>query len=231
MIEKTKEKEFAIKLRQQGMTYSEILGQIPVAKSTLSLWLREVGLAKRQKQLLTKKRLAAARRGGEAKRQQRIERSHLVISGAKIDVGRITNRELLLIGAALYWAEGAKEKSGRSGIVFQFGNMDSKMILLVLRWLERVCGIKKTMLGFDLYLHESHKHRTGIARRYWSKTLSIPLSDLTRVYYKRHRLKPTNRKNISEAYFGLFRVRVNQSSELVRKIAGWTEGIVQGVEK
>ncbi len=33
----------------KGKTYSEILKDIPVAKSTLSLWLRWVGLSVRQK--------------------------------------------------------------------------------------------------------------------------------------------------------------------------------------
>ena len=37
-----KEKRRAIQLRKQGQTYGEIVKQIKVAKSTLSLWLREV---------------------------------------------------------------------------------------------------------------------------------------------------------------------------------------------
>jgi len=49
MIFKFKEKEKAIKLRKRGFSYSEILREIPVAKSTLSLWLRSVGLAKKQR--------------------------------------------------------------------------------------------------------------------------------------------------------------------------------------
>lgn len=57
MIEKTLEKLKAIKLRREGLSYREILRYVPVAKSTLSLWLRDVGLAKRQTQRLTKKDL------------------------------------------------------------------------------------------------------------------------------------------------------------------------------
>ena len=59
MLAKLKEKQKAIKFRRKGLSYSEILKKIPVAKSTLSLWLRTVRLAKRQKQRLTEKRLAA----------------------------------------------------------------------------------------------------------------------------------------------------------------------------
>jgi transposase len=72
MAVKVKEKEIAIELRRQGYSYSEILKRVPVAKSTLSLWLRSVGLAKQQKQRLTEKRLAALKRGWEACRKKRI---------------------------------------------------------------------------------------------------------------------------------------------------------------
>ena len=64
-----KYKVIALNLRKQGFSYSEILERIPVAKSTLSLWLREVGLSKRQKQHLTQKKLDAAWRGGQVKRE------------------------------------------------------------------------------------------------------------------------------------------------------------------
>jgi len=57
------QKELAISLRQGGRSYSEILQKVSVAKSTLSLWLREVGLSKKQHQRLTQKRLKAAQRG------------------------------------------------------------------------------------------------------------------------------------------------------------------------
>ncbi|MDD3728951.1 MAG: hypothetical protein PHH50_01355 [Candidatus Pacebacteria bacterium] len=55
MTQKIKEKEKAIKLRKKGLSYNDILKEIPVAKSTLSLWLRDVGLSKRQRQKLTEK--------------------------------------------------------------------------------------------------------------------------------------------------------------------------------
>jgi orotate phosphoribosyltransferase-like protein len=54
-------KQKAIQLRMNGLTYSEILKCIPVAKSTVSLWLREVDLSVPQKQRITKKRIAAQR--------------------------------------------------------------------------------------------------------------------------------------------------------------------------
>ena len=49
-------KERAIELRKQGLSYNEILLQIDVAKSSLSLWLRDIKLTKEQKNRLKKKK-------------------------------------------------------------------------------------------------------------------------------------------------------------------------------
>ena len=103
MITKQKERERAIKLRRKGRTYSEILAQIPVAKSTLSLWLREVGIAQKQKQRLTQKKREASFRGGEARRRQRVEETRAILNQAE-RIGNLKT-ELWLIGSALYWAD------------------------------------------------------------------------------------------------------------------------------
>ena len=73
-MSKPDEKLKAIELRRRGLSYREVLRHVPVANSTLSLWLRQVGLSRTQTQRLTAKRLAAGRRGGEKVRALRQER-------------------------------------------------------------------------------------------------------------------------------------------------------------
>ncbi len=107
---KSAEKERAIRLRKEGKTYSEIMAEISIAKSTLAEWLKSVQLAKPQKQRLTKKRKEAALRGAESRRKTRLtEVKGLEVKGVA-DIDQISNRELWLIGIALYWAEGSKQK-------------------------------------------------------------------------------------------------------------------------
>jgi hypothetical protein len=52
MQSKRREREQAIAFRQQGLSYSEIRQRVPVAKSSLSVWLRQVGLSEWQRQRL-----------------------------------------------------------------------------------------------------------------------------------------------------------------------------------
>jgi orotate phosphoribosyltransferase-like protein len=46
------EKEKAVELRRKGLSYKEILKQVPVAKSSLSLWLKDLPLTKDEKTVI-----------------------------------------------------------------------------------------------------------------------------------------------------------------------------------
>lgn len=223
MIVKTKEKEKAIKLRKRGFSYNEILKLVPVAKSTLSLWLKSVGLAKKQRQRLTEKKLAAMKRGWEACHKKRLDITEIIKNKARSDIGKISKRELWLMGTMLYWAEGAKEKKWNSGASLKFSNSDPTMIIFFLKWLKEICLISPQDIIYELYIHETANWKSAV--RYWSKIISIP-SPKIRVYFKHNKIN-TKRKNIGKDYHGLIMIRVKRSTNLNRKITGWTEGICQ----
>ena len=223
-MSKFEEKQRAIKLREKGYSYSEVLKQIPVAKSTLSLWLRSVGLSIKQKQRLTKKKLESALRGAKKKREQKIVLINKIHQEAEKDIKKITRRELWLMGIMLYWAEGSKEKRFATNI--QFSNSDSVMIKLFLRWLLDICKIDYNRIGFSIYIHENHKYRLKKIVDYWIKQIGFSKKYLTGVYFKKGNPK-TKRTNIGENYYGVVRIRVRRSSDLNRKIIGWIHGIMK----
>lgn len=218
-------KDKAIKFRKNGLTYSQILEKVPVAKSTLSLWLRDVGLSKHQKQLVTKKRIAGSKKGAQARKNTRILMTKDIKTRSLSEIAKLNKRDLFLIGVALYWAEGHKEKTYRIGSGVHFTNMDHKMIKFFLEWLEVICQVSKNDLIFGLYLHSSHKGRIKEIIKFWSKVTGSPSSSFTRIYLKQGNLK-TKRKNIDKNYFGTLRVSVRRSSKLNRKIAGWIDGLI-----
>lgn len=222
-------KQKAIKLRREGMSYSEILMLVPVAKSTLSIWLRSVGLSKPQQQRLTAKKLDAGKRGGAARKEARINTTAGIVNKAKKQVGVISKRELFLIGAILYWAEGTKEKEAAPGSGIQFTNSDPKMLRIFLLWLRSACKIEEEKIHFQIYLHETNEDRIREVVKYWSKSLMVAEDRLNKIYFKRSKMS-TNRKNTGELYFGLVRIKVRESSGLVRSISGWVKGITHSLE-
>ena len=226
MIPKIQEKEKAILLRKEGFSYTEILEQVPVAKSSLALWLQSVGLSKKQKQRLTDKKLASARRGALKKKEDRIFRTKIIKESAEKDVGKLTEREKWLIGIALYWAEGSKEKEWRPGSSAQFINSDPLMIRFFISWLLKICKSPENMLVFDIFLHENHKHRVGEVVEYWSSQTGFSQNYFQHIYYKKNKVH-TKRKNTGKSYFGILKINIKASSSLNRRISGWTAGIIK----
>lgn len=218
---KTDLKNLAINLRRDGFTYSEILAKVPVAKSTLSLWLRSVALAKRQQQRLTKKKLAAIQKGAAAKHQQRLNLVKKINEESKKEVRELNNTHLWLAGIMLYWAEGAKEKEHSVGHPTVFNNSDPRMIRLFVKWLNEIVKIPKADLKFSIYIHETAD--AGKALNFWSKILTCEKNKI-KVYFKRNSIK-TNRKNTGNNYYGLLRITVRRSANLNRRIAAWISHI------
>lgn len=218
------EKGRAIALRKQGKSYSEILSEIPVAKSTLSLWLHDVGLAKTQRQGLTRKRLDAVRRGGEARRRQKEDAIRIIKSASRSEIGTLSERERWLIGAALYWGEGSKEKAYRPGTGLVFNNSDPVMTRFYVRWLIQVLKVPQEKIHFSLYIHETKRHELEQIRKYWSAFLGISADAIAAVYFKKGKIL-TVRRNTGVLYYGTMRVKVPMSSALNRRVTGWIEGI------
>lgn len=224
MITKTEEKERAVALRKKGLSYGEILKEIKVAKSTLALWLKDVGLAKAQKQRLTQKRLEAALRGAIAKHNQRIVTTERIKLEAQKEIKNISDRELWLIGVALYWAEGSKQRDSHPSVEARFTNSDLLMIRLYLKWLQKICKVAIEDIKFEIYIHETGN--IGTAKKYWANQLNLSVNEFQKIRLKKNKIK-TLRKIIGENYHGLLRVTVRRSTILNRKITGWTEGICQ----
>jgi hypothetical protein len=219
-------RNIAIDLRKRGLTYAEILKQIPVAKSTLSLWLKSVGLSKEQNQRITEKKLASARRGGQAKHLQRLALVEKINKESASEIGSITKRELWLMGIMLYWAEGSKEKDYAPGSPADFSNSDPRMIRLFLIWLRDAIGLGDEDIFIELYVHETRKDDIPKMIKIWSRHIGFPKSKFRHIYLKKGKTK-TNRKNVGDLYLGILRVRVRASSKLNRRISGWVQGGLQ----
>jgi hypothetical protein len=228
MIAKTKLKKEAILLRREGNTYGEILKKVPVAKSTLSLWLRDVGLAKKQVQRITEKRRSAQLRGGAKRREVRIAGSQRLIKESKSEIGRITSRDLFLIGVALYWAEGTKQKTHNVSQGLELINDDYKLLKVFLVWLHAI-QIDRSRIVFEIYLHEASRNREKEVIQYWTRQLQLPRSTRISVYFKRHKTRGLRRKP-AEEYFGSLRIRVRASTDLNRQIRGWIDGIIENCQ-
>jgi len=226
-MSKLKSKEKVINLRKnKGYSYSEIRKVVPVSKSSLSLWLKDVELSDLYKERLRKKQKRAQKRGTETIIRKRIELTEKIKGAARKEIGYINKRELLLIGIVLYWAEGWKQRPTDVSTGVGFGNSDPEVIRIHLKWLYKIVKVKPKDVEIRLHIHITGNETKS--KRYWSKITGIPVSKFAKTIFKKHNPK-TNRKFNNNEYYGLLRVSVKKSTNLNRKIAGWIEGVYKNI--
>ena len=157
---KVVEQERARALRAAGWTMLEIAAEVGVSKGSVSLWTRHVDFVPRRGR-------ATPRRRGPNKLQRakagEIER--LLDEGRK-RIGRLSEREFLVAGTALYAGEGSK-----TGGTVSFANSDPRMIALFCAWLRHFFEIDESKLRLRLYLHRGLD--LAESERFWSELTGI----------------------------------------------------------
>ncbi|MFD6492853.1 hypothetical protein ACFV99_06255 [Streptomyces sp. NPDC059944] len=211
----------ARELRLQGWTYDRIQIELGCSKSSISLWVRDLPTPERRKRT-REEASAIAKRGWEATMRLRDEERRRTKQAATAEIGTLSDRELFLLGVALYWAEGSKTKPHLTQERVTFINSDPRMIEVYLAWL-RLLGVSSDRLRFHVHIHESGDVEG--AERFWADLVGADAPALGKTYLKRHNPK-TNRKNLGQDYRGCLVIRVLGSAELYRRIEGWWYGIV-----
>lgn len=215
------EKSRARKLRIQGRSIKSIAKEVGVSVSSVSSWCRDLTLT--DEQLLILQRNADnpfyAGRGEYIKRkkQERELKIRTLLSQGAEEVGILTDRELFLVGVALYWSEGFK-KDSQAG----FANSNPKMIKLFVKWLKE-CGYEKDQLLYRVTVNESHAKRIAEIESYWSNVVDVPVDNFSKPFYQRVKWKKFY-DNPNE-YYGVLRIKVRRSTDFLRIIHGWIEGL------
>ncbi len=212
----------ARELRSKGESIKTIARDLNVSSSTASLWCRDIILTPLQIAKLEKnfKDPLYGRRLSYSLKQQAARKveTEKIISEARANIGKLTDKELMIAGTALYWAEGFKKDK-----MVGFANTDPQMILFIIVWLQRSLQISKDLLRLRVGINESHKNRTKEIMEYWSKITNIPLEYFLNPYYQKVIWKKTY--DHPEEYFGTLRIRVHKSTKLLKRIMGMIDGI------
>lgn len=215
-------REKARELRTQGQSYNEIAAQLGVAKSSVSLWVRDIPCPERFNYVHNPRRYEGLRRYFEARACQRAAELATVSETAAAEIGELTDRELLVAGAIAYWCEGTKNKPNRQSDRVTFINSDPGLITFFLRFLE-AAGVKLDDLILRVYIHENADAEA--AKRFWLELTRTHPSQFRSPTLKHHNPK-THRMNVGENYHGCLRIDVRRSGELYRRIEGWATGIM-----
>lgn len=213
----------AIGLREKGYSYNHISSILNISKSTLSDWLSKIPYTPNAE---TIQRIGKARAAsGAIKSQLRRESTRLASEEARRQLGRVTRRDLFMIGLGLYIGEGSKTAE-----ITRFVNSDPAVVNLMIRWFTEALGVPRLNLRMRLHLYPDCDERQSL--RYWSKITNIPMSQFQRTSFDRR----TNKKaaKIGKLIYGTAHLSLNSLGNkrfgvfLFRKIVAWSEALLQG---
>ena len=211
----------ARQLRNTGSSLNEITKRLGIPKSTVRYWCQDIVLSKKRLKKLFQKQIMGGTLSAEKLRKKRLLKIRRLKEEGISEIGNLSRRELFLIGASLYLAEGYNKGDGEFG----FTNSNPKIIKLIIRWLNDCCKISKDKIHLRIALNYLHKDRTASVLQFWSKATKIPKSQFSKPTF----IKVKNKKTYlnPEKYFGTLRVKVRNSTDFRRKIMGWIEGIAK----
>ena len=217
-------KNTAISLRKNGKSYNSIRKTLGLkSKGTLSHWFKNIKLSKKSLELLDKNNKLAHKRGlftANKERKIRIEGENkkAYIEGQDY-IQSISKKELLLIGAVLYWGEGAK--SERSSVSLNFSNSDPLMISVYMRFIREILEISEERIRAGIHIYPSIS--ADGAKKFWSKITKLPENRfyiITQVSRASQNKRPFN-----ILPYGTVAIKIN-SRRYFYKVKGMIKGIV-----
>ena len=215
----------ARELREQGLDLEEISTELGVAKSSVSLWVRDMPRPPHLSYTESRKRSAeGVRRYWAAEHPVREAARQAVTDAAAGEIGELTEREVLIAGAIAYWCEGTKAKPWRRADRVTFINSDPGLVRFFLRFL-RSAGVESERLRYRVQIHENAD--VAAAEQFWADVTGAARAQFSKTTLKRHNPK-TVRKNVAAGYHGCLIINVLRSADLYLRIAGWAVGITQG---
>lgn len=185
-----KDREKALVLRLQGYSYNEITEFLKIPKSTLSNWFTGLALPdkalKRIQTRVKEKSLEGLLKKNRLQTHQAKQRALSIRKGAQREIQRISKKDLLLLGAALYWAEGYKKPVIRNGEerthhVIGFTNSDPVMTRLFILFLKGLLKIPEGKIYASVRIYEHINENDAL--RYWQSITKLPKKNFRKFYY------------------------------------------------
>jgi len=225
---KSKEKRKARKLRKKGESIKKIANLLKISVSTVSLWCRNVELTDKQIENLRKRQtdpFYGKKLDYYLKKKKEFNLKLLNLKNEGINsIGKLSKREIFLIGVALYWGEGFKKDS-----LVGLATLDINIAKFFIFWLNKSFGITTKDLILRITANISYKNKINELGKYWSRELKIPVGQFSKPFFQNTKWKKEyeNKDN----YHGVLRIRVRRSIDLLRKIFGYIEGISSNITK
>lgn len=203
---KVQERELARKLRQEGMSLKNIAHKLNVAKSSVSLWVRDINLTQEQLDTLYSRGVQSA----VSNIIVHYKNKRLEYQKKGIDL--IGNRQFELL-CMIYWAEGDKSRND-----FGISNSDPNLLLYSYKLVKSFYDISDKTCTLTIHCYDNNGISVHDIENYW-----LSFFDFDRQYLRKTQVNPiskySKRKRMNTLIYGTCKLRIH-CTELVQMIYG-----------
>lgn len=213
----------ARKLRRKGHSIRSIAMRLGVSKSSASVWCKDLKLTPKQKERLLKNAIKAGHKGrmlgAEMNRRKKEERIAFHRNAGKKTINRLSKRDLLMAGIALYWGEGNKSEKSKLG----FANSDPDAVRFMYGWFQKSMGVKKQEFMPRIFINKIHSARITKVIKFWSSLLNLPIEQFGKPVLIKTRQKKVYENH--DNYYGVLALGVKRGTDLKYKILGLIDAL------
>lgn len=194
---KYRERREVLILRKQGLSYNQIKNKIQISKSTLSRWLQNYPLSKKQINILRGSNKLRIEKFRNTLKKKHEERLHVYYDQEKKKIIPLLKKNLYIAGLFLYWGEGNKF----SRYTVSINNTDPAILKFCLYWMVYSLHVDKKRIKVFLHLYEDMDTKKEMS--YWSNILNISLVQFMKPYIKKSKKKDIDQKGFGHGTCGL----------------------------
>ncbi len=214
-----------IKLRKKRQSYREIAQAVAVSKNSVSRWCKNLKLpSSAQKIIKAKTKASHDQLLAYNQRRMRVVQieNREIRQSAATGIKSFSKYELLLIGTALYWAEGWNRDITGKGHGVCFANSNPDMIKLFLRFLREIINVPEDKLRVNIHIYPNIDEKSAI--KFWSNVTNIP-KERFHITQQISRASKGKRPKNSLPY-GTLKLDVTRRQNFF-KIKGWIDGLIK----
>jgi len=207
----------ATELRDSGYSYNMIKEKLGVSISTQSNWFSDRPFTPNF-DLIERVRIGSLV-NGQLRHNEKVAKIKNELQIAKKEIGKLSRRDLWMIGLGIYMGEGSKSIES-----VRIVNSNPNIIRFAMRWFKEICKLKNDNFALSLNLYPDSNEKDAI--KYWSKITKLPKANFkaTQIDIRSNKMNIHARK----LPYGTLQIRINANGDkrkgvaLFRKIKGWT---------
>lgn len=211
-------------LRESGYSYNMIHKALGVSLGTLSYWFKDKPFTPNH-EVLRRIQFGPIKSGALRHEQKLKDIAERRLIG-KVEVGKLTKRDLWMLGLGLYIGEGSKTTEG-----IRISNSDPVVIVTAICWLKQICKLSDENLTVRIHIYPDNNETE--CKAYWSRVTGIPIKNFRKTIIDvRKNKKSSNRSKLPHGTAHISVVANGDPEKgvaLYRKIDGWIEGALNQV--